>query len=325
MTTLVHVTPMVYADLGIVLLRVDTSGTPPANSLVSLARREVGSTVSSEPPVPAAYADASGDVQLVVTSGLFADTTVPLDTPVEYLSGLPGTALTVATGSVTVASSSKWRLGDPLRPYLDQALILKRSSATFCPDTDRAIIILGLGEDGLNMQTELTEQPGSATPVTGLQPMASPTFEVRLATRTQADREAVEALLATGNVLLLRPPAVYQMDPRYVVVTDARVSRISADHRKPWRVITAQLRVVSQPAGSSYGWLGARWADQCATYATWTALNAAGLSWASLGYGAAGGGIPAAMRTYNEVAVEFASYNALAAGGCTYDQLLAGA
>jgi len=317
---------MVYTDLGLVLLRVDTSGTPAPDGVVALARREVGSTTSSSITLPAGYLSTSNNVQLVGNSGLFADTTVPLDTAVEYLSGLPGTTLTVATGSVTVASSAKWRLGDPLQPYLDLTLLKTRgSTATACPDSTQAIIINGLGEDALDMQSELTQRPGSRTPLPGIEPISSATFEVRFGTRTQTDREAAESLFATGNILLLRAPSVYQMDPRFVAVTSARIARVRTDHRVQWRMVTAQLRVVDQPPGSAYGFLGARWMDLCATYSTWTALNAAGLSWASLGTGVAGGTFPAAMRTYAEVQSEFASYTAVATGGRTYDQLLAGA
>lgn len=326
MTTLVHVSPMVYADLGIVLLRVDTSGDPPPGGVVSLARREVGSSISDPIIVPAGYLDTSGDVQLVNTSALLADTTVPLDTPVEYLSGLPGTTLTVTAGPVTVASGSKWRLGDPLQPYLDLTLLKTRgSSATACPTSTQAIIVSGLGEDSLDMQSELVQLPGSRTPLPGIQPISSPTFEVRFGTRTQADREAAEALFASGNILLLRAPSTYQMDPRFVAVQSARISRVRADHRVQWRMVTAQMRVVAQPPGAAYGFLGARWADLCATYATWTDLNAAGLSWASLGTGVAGGTFPTAMRTWAEVASGFATWNDVAAGGRTWDQLLAGA
>lgn len=326
MTTLVHVSPMIYADLGLVLLRIDTSGEPPAGGLVSLARREVGATTTSSLTIPAGFLGASSDVQLVGTSGLFADTAVPLDTPVEYLSGLPGGTLTVATGSVTVASSSKWRLGDPLQPFLDLTMLNTRGgSATACPESTQAVIVSGLGDDDLSMQSELTQQPGSRTPVPGIEPISSATFEVRFGTRTRADREAAEALFASGNVLLLRAPATYQMDPRYVAANSVRISRVRTDHRVQWRMVTAQLRVVDQPPGGAYGFLGARWADLCSTYATWTALNAAGLSWGSLGTGVAGGSFPAAMRTWTDVASDFASWTAVAAGGRTWDQLLAGA
>ena len=326
MTTLIHVSASVYADLGLVMLRVDTSGDLAPGDVVSLGRRNVDSAVVEDVVVPAGYLSPSGDVHLVNGSGLFADTTVPLDTPVEYLAALPGQSMAVVAGPVTVDSGLNWRLGDPFRPYLDMPLILARSNPVLCPPTDRAALILSLSEDNLDGQGEMTQIPGRADPVVSVEPIATPTFEVRLATRTRVDRDAALALFASGDVLLLRPPGIYETDPRFVEVTGVRVARISSDHRRSWRTITVSAREVAQPAGSAYGWLGARWTDLCGgTYPTWSAMAAAGISWGSLGAGVAGGGLPAAMRTWTEVSASWATWDDLTATGKTWAQVLAGA
>lgn len=308
-----------------VMLRVDTSGDPAPGGIVTVARRVVGSVVESPAIVPAGYLAADANVELINGSGLFFDTTVPLDTAVEYLGGLPGGVATVAAGPVTVVSSRVWRLGDPLRPYLDVPLIMSRTSPTACPVSSPAIIMLSLGDESINAQSDLSEVAGRRTPFTVTEPLASPSFEVRFATRTQADREAAEALLAPGSILLLRPPDGYQMPPRYLSVRSTTYSRISSNHRKQWRTFTCQVREVDPPAGAAYGWLGTRWDDLCSGgYATWLAMVAAGLSWDSLGYGVGGGGLPAAMRTWTEVLAQYPTWANVIATGDTWHQLTTG-
>jgi hypothetical protein len=326
MSTLVHVSPSVYSSLGLVVLRIDTSGDPPPGGLVSITRREVGYTVESPVVAPAGYASGSAVIRLVNGSAIIADTTVPLDVAIEYLAGLPGETLTVAAGPVTLLSGATWRLGDPLRPYLDLALTPRRTTPVECPTTAGAKIILGLTADQLDLQSEIGQLPGNRNPLVSVEPIASPSFEVRFATRSQPDREAAEALFAPGGILLLRAPATYQFRQRYLIPTGLSISRVSSDHRKPWRVITVQARECSQPPGASYGWLGTRWQDLCSGgYTTWAALAIAGLSWGSMGTGVVGGGFPAAMRTWTEVDSAYASWGALTVAGLTWSELLGGA
>lgn len=324
-TTLVHITATPYPALGYTMLRVDTSGDPAPGDVVQLARRESGAEVSTPLIVPAGYVD-SGDaaVHLVNGSGVFADTTTPLDTAVEYLGALPGGGLVVSGDPVTLDSDGVWRLGDPLRPYLDLSLALTSSATTQCPLSVQGRIVMVVDSDTADMQSDVQPRPGSATPSLSLEPLASPTYGIRFGTRTQADREAAEALFAPGGVLLLRSPSDYQADPRFVLPTNVQVARIRSDHRSQWRVITAQLKVVDQPVGGAYGWLGARWADQCSVYATWADLEADELSWVSMALGISGGGFPSSMTTMAELTATGASYADLIAAGYTYQQIIVG-
>lgn len=325
MTTMVHVTAVPYEGTGMVMLRVDTSGDPAPGDIVTLGRRPVGSTAASPAIVPAGYLATSGDVRLINGSGLFYDTTIPLDTPVEYLSGLPGGTATVAAGPITLGSQSTWRLGDPLRPYLDMAMVLTRSTATACPVAPNAIIT-SLTDDSLSGQSESVAVPGSGYPLTNPEPISSPTFGIAFVTKTTADREAAESLFAPGGILLLRAPSAYALPSRYLRVDSVGIARVRSDHRFPWRRFDAQVREEEQPTGAAYGWLGACWADLCSgSYPTWSAVTAAGLSWSSLATGIASGAYPSVMRTYPEVAATWATYADLEATGKTYAQLAAGA
>lgn len=322
--TTIHVTAIPMSDLGLVMLRVDTSGAPPPAGTVILARRNVGATSSMYPTVPAGFLSTEATVQLVGTSAAFVDSTAPLDTPVEYLAGLPGATLSVVASPVTVASGGRWWLGDPLRPYLDMSLVTKRSSGLACPIVGYRVIS-SLGDDAWDGRRDLVDVPGSRYPIAAAEPMASPTFEIRFGTRTLADRQAAEALFAPGDTLLLRAPTGYGLDPTYVAVTSLQLARVSANHQRTERVVTARVKVMEQPAGAAYGWLGARWADLCSgAYPTWSAMTAAGLSWGSLGTGVASGAYPTAMRTWSEVSATWATWALLTATGKTWEAVAVG-
>lgn len=322
MTTLIHVTATPVSSLALVMLRVDTSGDRvPA---VTLLRRVVGSTVTASVIVPAGMADADGNLLVPGGSAELLDSTAPLDTPFEYLAGLPGQTPTVVCTPVTLASSDMWHLGDPARPYLD--LALSRTTTTPYCDTSGSIIILGLSDDTLGGRGDVLEIPGRRMPQAQVEYQQTPSFQVRFGTKLTSDRQAAEALFATGDVLLLRVPVAYDLDPRYVMVDEVQIGRVSTDHRKEWRLFTVSLREVDQPAVQSGGAAGFRFSDLCSGgYATWSAMVAGGLSWASLGYGVGGGGLPAVMRTWAEVNSTWASWNALAATGKTWTDVVTGA
>jgi len=302
------------------MLRVDLSGVIVPE--VVIMREVVATAVQSPVIVPAGYLGASATVKLINGSGIWADTTVPLDTPVRYLAALPGATPAPATGSVTVASGGLWRLGNPTRPYQDITLV-RAAPAPHCATTG-AVVIVGLTADQHEGQGETQKLAGRADPLVGTDPLATPTFSLRLWTRLETDREALLDLYRTGDVLLLRAPVTYQLAPRYVLVGGVGVERVVSDHRKTWRSVSAELREVAAPTAAAYGWLGTRWIDMCATYATWAAFVAAGSSWAAVASGVATGVFPAVMRTWAEVDATWATWAPLTATGKTWAELVAG-
>lgn len=316
----VHVTPTPYAALGLVMLRVDLSGG--TIDEVTVERQAVVTGDTLPPIVPAGYLGATATVRLINGSGVWADTTVPLDTPVQYLAAVPGEDPVASGDPVTLDSGGVWRLGNPFRPYQDVLLTLA-APTPHCSATGAAVI-MGLTADQHNGQGELQRLAGRAGPLVGTDPLETPTFDLRLWTRLEADREAVLDLHRTGDILLLRAPSTYQLAPRYVFVSGVGVERVSADHRKTWRAIVAQLREVDQPVGGAYGWLGVRWVDLCTVYPTWADLLAAGASWATIATGGATGAFPAAMRTWAEVDATWATWAGLTAEGKTWAELVAG-
>lgn len=321
MTTLVHVSATPYPSLALVVLRIDTSGDPVDSAVV--VRRVVGETDTVAVVPPAGMDADAGGITLVNGSLVVVDSSAPLDTPFEYLAAPPGDDPVVVCTPVTLASQNLWRLGDPARPYLDLALRTVRDNPTTCSSAN--IVILGLTDDDSAGRGDLYEVPGSRYPHAQAEYQATPAFQIRFGTETLADRQAAEALFVSGAILLLRSPATYGIDPRYVKVDEVLVARESRDLRRPWRIFTVSCRQVQAPAVGSYGWTGARFADLCSGgYATWSAMLAGGLSWASWGYGVGGGGFPAAGMTWTELAATYADWTAVTATGKTWGELAGG-
>lgn len=321
MATLVHVSPTMFPEAGSVLLRVDISGD--AAATVVVVRRTVGQ-VATEPIIaPAGFVAPNGDIALLDGSAVLIDTGAPLDTPFEYLASVSGGTLVLVAGPMTLPSSTVWRLGDPLAPYLDVPLVL--SEVLSACSTAGAIVVLGLESDDYESQTILVRFDGVAAPRAISRPLSTPSTTLNLATRTLQDRDRIRALASPGRVLELRAPAVYGVAPRYVVVQGMSVARLTRDHRKVWRSVTLQLMETSQPSGGAYGQVGNRWVDLCdGPYATFAAATAAGAFWWAIAAGIVGGTYPVSMRTCASAAAEFATCALMAAGGRTCEELVGG-
>lgn len=117
---------------------------------------------------------------------------------------------------------------------------------------------------------------------------ASPTSTLTLVSRTFADRDRLITLLASGSALLFQAPDQYGLPDRYISVGASSVSRVLPDHAIPIRVFSMPHTVCAAPGGPMQGTVGARWADLCNRYATWGAVNSAGLNWIGLLDGLAG-------------------------------------
>lgn len=117
---------------------------------------------------------------------------------------------------------------------------------------------------------------------------SAPTSTLTLVSRTFADRDRLITLLASGSALLFQAPDEYGLPDRYISVGANSVSRVLPDHRIPIRVFSMPHTVCAAPGGPMQGTVGARWGDLCNRYATWAAVNAAGLTWIQLLDGLAG-------------------------------------
>ncbi len=98
-------------------------------------------------------------------------------------------------------------------------------------------------------------------------------------TTTADEAEAMDLLLASGDILLVQSPAACAIETGYVSVGDVTTSRHPLRPQK--RLYTMPLTEVATPGPDVVGSLGT-WQTVIDTYATWADVIAANLTWADL-------------------------------------------
>lgn len=281
---------------------------------------------------PTVYASAiDGNYEILSGGyGVWYDTEMPLDTPVSYVAHAEdGISTNVAAGPVTVAGDGSFFLRDPLAPAGDIRIgLAPEVAASF---NVPCVIPVGTyflsmgptesrGSNSVGIQVNNAPLPGVA-----VRPRGGIKSTLTLATRTFADRDGVLDLGAPGSPLLFQAPGVFGIPDQYMDVTDIPPTRGLSDHRQPWRTIGMPYTQTQRPPGLSYGVLGTRWEDICGL-GTWGDAEDDEITWDMIMAGAYGNPpINPAWRTYTDVAADFASYTAVAAGGRTYEELRDGA
>lgn len=283
------------------------------------------------------YIGYDGDyLGLVCSTGIFWDTEAPLDTALIYtteaLDGpclanpvtcLPCLPVTASTGSTTVPSNGNFYLGDPVRPCRDQtvALCIVNPVNPDCIPT-QGIFFSAMGDEAMQPNSVTINPFNAENPVAVTRQRRGINSDLTLVSRTFADRDAVRLLLKPGSPVLWRGPADYGIADTYMDVGTPNYARGVSDHKVQPRVIDLPFVTVSWFAGPATGVCGTRFTDLCDTYATWTAMTAAGLIWEALldGFGSD----PGAGRVWNDVLADFASWNAVNTGGRTWNGVEAG-
>lgn len=330
MTAAVSVSPLPYPAMGTVMLQVDWSGGlvgPGVIGEATVLRRVVGSTSTAPVIIPASMLGPNGGILLSETSGTLADTTAPLDVPIEYLSAPIGETSYSVSGQVTLASNGYWRLGDPLIPSSDVQVSVTRTTAVSRCSNESGIFLLEFNNETRKNQSQLTVVDEQKYPIHTSRVRLSEDGGFVLATRQLTDLDKVNLLLDTGNILCLRAPGAttYGMSVWFIHAGDVAIDRLTADMRRTWRKITIPTSNQLQPAGAASAPTGTSWDELCGgPYATLADLTAAGMT-----YTDASGGVvntfPAAYRTCAEVSATWASCAALTATGKTCVQLVMGA
>lgn len=200
---------------------------------------------------------------------------------------LTNAAGSATSGGVTVASQGACRFKDPLRPGNNV-----RVDFFFDPNP------LCIPAEGVFWQSLDTEQQAAnsavfninnqAEPIVVSKERSAPTSTLTLVSRTFPDRDRLITLLAPGSPLLFQAPDEYGLPDRYISVSGDTIARVLPDHKFPIRVFSLPHAVVAAPGGPMEGTVGARWQDTCNRYATWAAVNAAGLTWIQVLDGLAG-------------------------------------
>lgn len=234
------------------------------------------------------------------TSGVAPASTVAVR-PFLQMQGTPGSGVTFSVSSVVVFNASgsatsgaaqvkslgSCQFKDPLIPGNNVRVDFAWDPNPLCAPTE-----------GVFWQSLDTEQYAANAAVFNVNNQdvaqvvskrrSAPTSTLTLVSRTFADRDRLVTLLASGSALLFQAPDEYGLPDRYISVGANSISRVLPDHRIPIRVFSMPHTVCAAPGGPMQGTVGARWGDLCNRYASWAAVNAAGLTWIQLLDGLAG-------------------------------------
>lgn len=235
------------------------------------------------------------------------------------VSQLTATAAASSCVTVTVASENVW-LKSPLHPCLDVAVGICDPMLLDCEETDR-VSYVGTFDDNYAPNTVLLSPVNRKYPIPVNRIRRAPTATLRLLAHDCDAKDAVLAINDPGDPLLFQAPADYCIPDRYISVGALDETRFSVDQRDDFRLMTLPYATVERPEGPADGICGARIADLCDIYTSWSALAAAGLTWTDLLLGEAspnGPGQPtppAGARTWGDVETEFVNWLAVEAGG----------
>jgi len=269
------------------------------------------------------YADSSGwEIQLSGGLAVLYDTEAPLDVSLFYTTTSSEDTATATSTEIVLASSDDLWLKAPLRPWADQRVVLDIPQEPDCVP-ENAIFFQSMDVETRPARSAGFTVNNRAEPIWVTRVRASITSSLTLVSRTFTDRDDMIALNSAGDPLLFQGPAQYGIPDRYMGVSDYTITRLSADHRKEWRVHGLPHVEVSRPAGLAEGILGNRWDDLCSE--TFGSAEADGLTWTQVlkGYGS----VPPVyldLRLYEDIPVDFATYGDIPTGGRTYEDLLEG-
>lgn len=273
----------------------------------------VSANVSQAIMIGLTFYDASGNAitsinsvaTVLAATTLTASLAAPANTvsvqPFVRMNGTPASTVIASVGSfvvtntasvatsngVSIPSLGACRLKDPLRPGNSVRVDFAFDPNPLCTPTE-----------GIFWQSLDTEQQAANAATFNINNQANPaviskvrssvTSTLTVVSRTFADRDRLDALLAPGSPVLFQVPDEYGLPDRYVSVGAVSKARVLPDHRFPIRVFSLPHSTVSAPGGPMQGTVGARWSDTCNRYASWSAVSGAGLTWVQILDGLAG-------------------------------------
>lgn len=289
----------------------EVPATPGATLTLTVA---ASSNVSQSMTITLAAFDATGaslatgtatNGAVLAATTLTCSVTCPANTvsvrPLIQVNGVPAATsiasfssvvVTNAAGSATsagvsVQSLATCRLKDPLRPGLDVRIDFFFDPNPQCTPTE-GVFFQGLDVEQQAANSASFNVNNQARPLVTSKARSSNTSTLTLVSRTFADRDRLDAILASGTPLLFQVPSEYGVPDRYLSIGGTSKSRVLPDHRFPIRVFGLPFQSVAAPGGPMQGTVGARWQDTCNRYATWAAVTSAGLTWTQVLDGAAG-------------------------------------
>lgn len=243
----------------------------------------------------------------------------------------PVTAYALSIETI-ILNNHPWYLKDPLNPCHDRVMERCMSGpppTSECPPGSAAIMVADHAQrESYAAATVLLEPMNRVHDAVLVRRRRDADAVLSIITRTFADRDAVKETLAPGTILFIQGPPEYGIPDRYIAVTTVTIDRPIKDARVPPRFFTLPYRVEDRPEGPMNGPCGARIDDLCDIYTSWAAIFISGLTWKDLILGAASFNGPGqdttGWRTFDQVAAEFADFNAVNTGGRDFDDLLRG-
>lgn len=219
----------------------------------------------------------------VLLSGTPAATTIASFASVV----VTNSAGSATSGAVVLPSLGACQLKDPLRPGNSVRVDFSFDPNPLCIPGE-GIFWQSLDVDQRAANSATFNINNQEEPVVVSKARSSPTNTLTLVSRTFADRDRLNDLLAPGSPLLFQVPDEYGVPDRYMSIATSSESRVLPNHKIPIRVFSLPHSVVAAPGGPMEGTVGARWSDTCNRYATWAAVNGAGLTWVQVLDGLAG-------------------------------------
>lgn len=170
---------------------------------------------------------------------------------------------------------------------------------------------------------------GTMVPVNDIYPITvsrrrmKPTSTLTVVPTSFAARDDLVNLLAPGEPLLLRTTPEFGIGDRYLTIGDVPEMYQIADMTIQPRIMQLPNAEVRPSPGPSLGVCGSRVMDLCDIYATWDALAAAGLTWDDLLRGEAS---PpgSGLATWADINAQNANWTALQAAESNWSDVLDG-
>lgn len=209
---------------------------------------------------------------------------LPPNTTLFNVDDLKVTQLTESTltDCVTVTvESDSVWLKSPLHPCSDIEVGLCSPMIEDC-DEDSRVSYVGTSDETYAPNTIVLDAANRRRPIPINRVRRDAAATLRLLAHDCEAKDAVLLANEPGSPLLFQAPAVYCIPDRYISVGTVEESRFSIDQRDEFRLMTLPYVTVDRPEGPADGVCGARIEDLCDIYTSWNALAAAGLSYTDL-------------------------------------------
>lgn len=187
----------------------------------------------------------------------------------------------VAT-TTTLSSEDGFWLRDPLIPCNDRRLVVCFDNVLPVCDASRGVFFSEMDDEVYRNRGGVVDALNRKLPISIGRLRGGVSSTMTLVSRTFADRDDLLTTMESGTPLLFSAPPAYGIADRYMHIEDVTVKRLFADHRNPIRVFKMPFVETEPPGGPAKGVCGARYEDLCDSYATWSAVIAAGKTYDDL-------------------------------------------